>query len=203
MESNKYQAQVKRLLTKAFQSAGYKITKDLELDSVPESVKYDGLTLSIDGKKIVYRKGKITADRPGAFLAIWKRPALNSMNGNKPIALTADDLDYLFVQIQSHDESEIEASPQKILRGMFIFPVSILIEKGIITSDHKKGKTGFRVFAPWSQDRGLEGTKVFSASGKKTQSWQAPYFVEITESGEIDSTQLNKIFSKEYKKSSL
>ncbi|WP_392339283.1 MepB family protein [Moritella marina] len=61
-----------------------------------------------------------------------------------------------------------------------------------MSSEQSKGKTGFRVFPPWSQDRGVTGTKVFSESGKKTQRWQFPYFVEIDD-GLIDPKKLNEI----------
>jgi len=78
---------------------------------------------------------------------------------------------------------------------MFIFPISLLIAKGIVSSVKNKGKTGFRVFPPWSQDRGISGSKVFSESGKKTQRWQIPFFVEIDENGLIDPCELNKLLS--------
>jgi hypothetical protein len=83
----------------------------------------------------------------------------------------------------------------KLERGMFIFPVSLLIKKGIICGDKSKGKNGFRVFPPWSQDRGKVGTQVFSDSGKKTQRWQLPYFVSIDENGLIDPVKLNSLIS--------
>ncbi|WP_392339282.1 MepB family protein [Moritella marina] len=58
-----------------FVPAGYAITKNIELDPIPESAKYKALTFSLDDQGIIYRKGKVTADRPGAFLAIWQRPS--------------------------------------------------------------------------------------------------------------------------------
>ena len=191
MESINYRNKLDLLLSKAFIPAGYEITKRLELDEIPESSKYEGLVFSIKGKSIVFRKGKVTPDRPGAFLAIWKRPS--SDKENKPIPLESNELDYLFVQVEEH--SNITSSDKSINNpksGMFIFPVSLMVKKGIVSSETSKGKTGFRVFPPWSQDRGVVGTKVFSDSGKKTQRWQLPYFVEIND-GSIDSKQLNKL----------
>jgi len=38
--------------------------------------------------------------------------------------------------------------------------------------------------------------KVFSESGKKTQRWQLPYYIEIDNNGLIDSCNLNKILNK-------
>ena len=194
LKSTNYREEFGFLLTKAFIPTGYEITKNLALDEIPESSKYEGLIFSIDDNSIVYRKGKTTPDRPGAFLAIWKRPLLDK--GNKPIPLQSNDLDYLFIQVESHSTltaNEYLGNFPKY--GMFIFPVSLLIDKGIVSSSKSKGKTGFRVFPPWSQDRGVIGTKVFSDSGKKTQRWQLPYFLEIDEFGLIDSSKLNRIFS--------
>lgn len=193
MENINYRNEFYLLLSKAFFPAGYEITKSLELDEIPESSKYEGLVFSINDKSIVFRKGKITTDRPGAFLAIWKRPS--SDKENKPIPLQSNDLDYLFVQVEDHSNiASTDNSIKKPKSGMFIFPVSLLIKKGIVSSETSKGKTGFRVFPPWSQDRGVVGTKVFSESGKKTQRWQLPYFVEIN-NGSIDPKQLNKILN--------
>ena len=81
------------------------------------------------------------------------------------------------------------------MHGMFIFPVSLLIKKGIVPSTKNKGKTGFRVFPPWSDDRGVAGTKVFSELGKKTQQWQLLYFLEIDDDGLIDLCKLNNILN--------
>jgi hypothetical protein len=171
---------------------------------VAASAKYDGVTFSVAEQKIIYRKAKVTPDRPGAFLAIWQRPPLATTTNNKPIAFAAEQLDYLFVLVTSHvNESFSEmnsGSDNKALfnsaqRGMFIFPVALLLEKGIVASSKSKGKTGFRVFPPWSQNRGVDGTKVFSASGKKTQRWQLPYFVAIDEKGLLATDKLPQLFT--------
>ena len=186
MNVKKYRDEMESLLNKYFSPAGYKITTAVELDPVAENAKYEALNFSLNDRKVVYRKGNVTPDRPGAFLSVWQRPALGNVNGNKPIPLKSDELDFLFVQVKSDSKY-----------GMFVFPVAILKEKGIVSSatTKGKGKTGFRVFPPWSGDRGVAGTKVFSESGKKTQRWQLPYFIEISESGSIDSLDIKKVLS--------
>ena len=165
---------------------GYKLSKSIQVESLPEAKQYHGATFSLNGKKCVYRKGKVTADRPGAFLALWKRP--DSMSGsNKPIPLIEEDIDYLFIKVEEHstvDQKHLLINKPKV--GLFIFPVKLLVEKGFIASVKYKGKTGFRVFPPWSGNRGNHATKVFSESGKKTQAWQLPYFVDIAENGDIE-----------------
>lgn len=194
MTSKNYRAELQTLLMKAFVPAGYIITTNVALDSVPESSKYEGLNFGLDGRNIVYRKGKVTLDRPGAFLSVWQRPASKDINGNKPIPLKSDELDYLFIHVESH--SNVIGKPEHHAKcGMFIFPVALLIKKGIVSSMKSKGKTGFRVFPPWSQDRGTIGTKVFSESGKKTQCWQLPYFIDINKDGIIDTCELNKVLN--------
>lgn len=191
MVNKKYREEVESLLIKVFVPTGYQITKKIELDPVPESSKYDGLNFALNGRSIIYRKGKVTSDRPGAFLAVWHRPL--SSDSNKPIPLAAKEFDYLFVHVENYSNlSELE---HRTKHGMFIFSVSLLIEKGIVSSVTSKGKTGFRVFPPWCQDRGVIGTKVFSESGKKTQCWQLPFFLDIDENGLIDSCKLNKLLN--------
>ena len=154
MLNENYRDKLESLLVKMFVPAGYQITKKVELDPIPESSKYEALNFSINDMSIVYRKGKVTSDRPGAFLAVWKRPTSEDVNGNKPIPLRSSELDYLFIQVERHSTILEELEP-KSKCGMFIFPVSLLIEKGIVSSLKSKGKTGFRVFPPWSEDRGI------------------------------------------------
>jgi len=195
LESKHYRDELESLIAKGFVPAGFKITKNIELDPVPESKKYEALVFALNDRNIVYRKGHVTPDRPGAFLAVWQRPSSPSINGTKPIPLRFNELDYLFVQVERHPDALNSTEPmQGSNNGMFIFPVSVLIEKGIVSSEKSKGKTGFRVFPPWSQDRGVVGTKVFSESGKKTQRWQLPYFLTIDEGGIIDPRELNRVF---------
>ncbi len=191
MGNKNYRDELEFLLIKEFVPSGYQITQKVTLDPTPESAKYEGLNFHLNGRSIVYRKGKVTSDRPGAFLAVWQRPSEDS-NNNKPIPLTSDDLDYLFIQVESHSNI-VEGLEHSTKYGMFIFPVSLLVEKGILASVKSKGKTGFRVFPPWSEDRGGVGTQLFSESGKKTQHWQIPFFVDIDENGLINPCELKKL----------
>ena len=202
MENKHYRDELSSLLIKQFVPAGYKITKDVQLGPVPESAKYDALCFALDGRTIVYRKGKVTPDRPGAFLAVWQRPStvshsqIESTNSNKPIPFNTAELDYLFVSVVSHcDDAHARETVQGVKSGLFIFPVAVLIEKGIVSSVKTKGKTGFRVFPPWSENRGVIGTQLFSAAGKKTQRWQLPYFLSIDDNGVIEAEKLNLILS--------
>ena len=174
-----YRDDLESLLIKAFIPIGYKLTTAVQVDVIPESANYNALSFSLNNNKIIYRKAKLTETRPGAFLTLWKRPKALSANTNKPIPYDVSELDYLFV--------DVEEGPLR--RGIFIFPVALLVNKGIVRSDKSKGKTAFRVFPAWSRDRGVSGTQVFSESAKKTQQWQLPYFVQCHDS-EIDADLL-------------
>jgi hypothetical protein len=102
LECKNYCDAFESFLIRGFIPAGYEITTAVALDPVPESAKYEALVFSLDNKNIVYRKGKVTPDRPGAFLAVWQRPPLGNIYGNKPIALKSNMLDYLFVRLKRH-----------------------------------------------------------------------------------------------------
>ena len=184
-----YRNELSNLLKDVFLPAGYELTSDVELDIVPENSKYSAFNFSLNNQRIIFRKAKVTPDRPGAFVTVWQRPESPIDNNNKPIPLKSTQLDYLFVRVQKHGEAV------KKRDGFFVFPVSVLIKKSIVTLENGKGKTGFRVFPAWSADRGTNGMKVFSDSGKKSQAWQLPYFVEIDKNNFVDKDLLNNIFN--------
>jgi hypothetical protein len=162
----------------------------IQVDPIPENSKYSAMSFSIGGDDIIYRKGKVTPDRPGAFLTLWQRPD-SSSTCNKPIALRPDQLDFLMVEV-----SEIQKETPR--SGFFLFPENLLISKKILSENGNRGKTAFRVFPPWSGDRGHIGMKVFSDSGKKTQKWQLPFFIETTPGQNTSNSSLAKILNYEY-----
>lgn len=193
MKGADYSAAIMTWLNQEFVANGYELTAPVALDPVPESAKYHAVNFALNHQRISYRRGKVTKDRPGAFLAIWQRPSLPSLE-TKPIPLGQSELDFLFVEVQSN----VSLSPQSDIeptQGLFVFPVDVLVAKGIISSSKRKGKTGFRVFPPWSADRGIDGTKVFSESGKRTQRWQLPYFVARDKAGKLDQSKLRQLLS--------
>lgn len=181
----KYLIDVDFFLRHNLTSKGYELTHPVVLDQYPQNSKYEALEFSIDKKKVIYRKGNLTPDRPGNFLSIWKRPDENSTESRRTMPYDKNDLDYLFVEVNDYESSK---------RGMFIFPLSVLINKKIITSDKAKGKMAFRVFPPWTSSRGELKTKVFSNSAKKTQLWQSDYFLWIEDNKILDFDKFTKIF---------
>ena len=166
----------------------FKSSDTFQLDPIPENANYNAATFKWEGNSLYFRKAKVTPDRPGAFLTLWQRPENNEIS-NKPVAITEEQLDFLIIEIN-------ELSTLNPRKGIFIFPKELLVKKKILSKDGSKGKTGFRVFPPWAGDRGTLGMKVFSDSGKKTQAWQLPYFIELTNN--IESEKLKRILNSEF-----
>jgi len=66
-----------------------------------------------------------------------------------------------------------------------VFPKSVLIEKGILSTSKKDGKRGFRVYPIWD--------KTISQQAVKTQNWQLNYFFEVIE--DLDFNLVKKLYS--------
>jgi hypothetical protein len=138
-----------------------------------ESMEYSACSFYLEGKKIEYRASKITPTKTGQFVTIWKR---NKNGVTKPFDIF-DDLDFIVIT---------SISGKRI--GQFIFPKSILAEKGIITQNNKDGKRGIRVYPIWD--------KATNKQAEKTQNWQINYFVEIKSDNKTDLNFAKKLFNK-------
>ncbi|WP_211172631.1 MepB family protein [Chitinophaga sp. Ak27] len=121
-----------------------------------ESQEYGACTFRLNKLKIKFRISKITPTKTGQFVAIWKR---NQEGVTQPFDLT-DEIDFIIISSQNGDNF-----------GQFIFPKSVLLDKGILTGNGKKGKRGIRVYPPWDT--------VANKQAKKTQDWQIKYFLTI------------------------
>ena len=82
-------------------------------------------------------------------MTIWKR---NNHGITIPFDIS-DDLDFIIIGAKRENDL-----------GQFIFPKSILAEKGIISTDNKEGKRGIRIYPPWDD--------VTNKQAEKTQIWQ-------------------------------
>lgn len=136
-----------------------------ELISEDESQEYGACTFRLNGLKIKFRISKITPTKTGQFVTIWKR---NQEGITQPFDLT-DEIDFVIISSQNGDDF-----------GQFIFPKSVLLDKGIMTGNDKEGKRGIRVYPPWDT--------VTNKQAEKTQLWQTEYFLTIYNS---DKTNLN------------
>ncbi|MBK6834216.1 MAG: MepB family protein [Bacteroidetes bacterium] len=152
-----------------YDTCGFEFT-NLSINA--ESLEYGACTFKLNGRLIQYRVSKITPTKTGQFVTIWKR----NKNGITEPFDSKDDFDFIIITSISDENS-----------GQFIFPKSILIEKGIITSKGKKGKRGIRVYPPWN--------KTTSEQAEKTQKWQINYFVHTTTNQESNCTLFKSLLA--------
>ncbi|MBB1148581.1 MULTISPECIES: MepB family protein [unclassified Myroides] len=123
----------------------------------PECQEYSGCSCTIASHRIIYRKAKITPKKIGQFVTVWKR---NEAGITAPFS-TADTIDFFIILTEDQHQS-----------GCFIFPKAVLEQHGIITTDAKEGKRGFRVYPSWDTPT--------SKQALKTQQWQQQYFISLT-----------------------
>lgn len=135
-----------------------------------ESQEYGACNFTINNKNIKFRSAKITPTKIGQFVTLWKRI------GNGPIMPfdMADDIDLFVISVRNADHF-----------GQFVFPKSVLYEKGYVSKDDKGGKRAMRVYPPWDITD--------SAQAKKTQTWQVLYFFEISPTN--DNSKIQKLFN--------
>lgn len=123
-----------------------------------ESEEYEACRFTLNEQKVVYRKAKETPKKTGQFVTFWKR---NNKGIIEPLHET-DAFDFYIITVSSKEEW-----------GQFIIPKAILIKQGIISTEKKEGKRGFRVYPIWDQ--------ATSKQAQKTQDWQLKHFYVINE----------------------
>jgi hypothetical protein len=137
-----------------------------------ESTEYAACSFQLNAKKIEHRLSKITPTKIGQFVTIWKR---NTEGITAPYSFS-DGID--FIVITSRFEKQL---------GQFIFPIHVLIEKGIVSTEEKEGKRGIRVYPPWDVPT--------SKQAIATQKWQLNYFVSIHTDDLIDIELVQQLFN--------
>ena len=148
--------------TEIYTPCGFDLT---DFKTEPEGKAYDACRFKLNGLHIRCRNAKITPTKTGQFVTFWKR------NGNGPIEPfnATDQIDFYIVNVRSAHGF-----------GQFVFPKSVLIEKGIISTEKKEGKRAFRVYPKWDITTNKQA--------ERTQKWQLDYFYPINE-----ATDLNKV----------
>ena len=121
-----------------------------------ESLEYAACSFELDGRTVEHRASKITPTKTGQFVTVWKR----DQNGITAPFDSSEGIDFIVISSKSGNNI-----------GQFIFPATVLADKGIISLNGKGGKRGIRVYPPWDT--------VTSKQAEKTQSWQSNYFVSI------------------------
>jgi hypothetical protein len=157
---NSFHSDLKVAKELVYDKCGFKMANP-KLNS--ESEEYGACSFELDGKIIQHRVSKITPTKTGQFVTIWKR---NKDGITAPFDIL-DDIDFIIITSKSVDNF-----------GQFLFPKSVLMDKGIITKNGKKGKRGIRVYPPWDI--------ATSKQAEKTQSWQTKYFLTIKNGNSTD-----------------
>jgi hypothetical protein len=150
---NSFHSDLQVAIELVYDKCGFDMT-DPELNS--ESLEYGACSFGLNGKIIQHRVSKITPTKTGQFVSIWKR---NENGITEPFDMS-DKMDFIIITSKSVDKL-----------GQFIFPKSVLADKGIITANGKEGKRGIRVYPPWDITT--------SKQAETTQAWQSKYFLTI------------------------
>jgi len=135
-----------------------------------EGKEYSAAQFELNDSKVISRTAKITPTKTGQFVTFWKR---NKQGVTEPYK-ESDDFDFYVVNVKNDLEF-----------GQFVFPKSILIKKGIISTELKDGKRGFRVYPDWSS--------VNSKQAIQTKKWQSHYFYRVDNS--LDYKIVKKLYS--------
>lgn len=156
-----------KVKTRGYDQCQWQI-EDFKLES--ESQEYKACKFELNDLKIISRNAKITPKKVGQFVTLWKR---NSKGKTAPLD-NSENFDFCIINVE--DEEII---------GQFVFPKSVLIEKGILSSSIKEGKRGFRVYPTWC--------KVTSKQALKTQAWQQLYFCSLNQN--VDFERIKALYN--------
>lgn len=136
-----------------------------------ESANYNAHQFQLENLNVVFRTAKITPAKIGQFVTLWKRI------GNGPIQpFEFSDAVHLFVvSVETHNHL-----------GQFVFPKSVLLEQGVLTSNAREGKRAIRVYPPWDMP--------LSKQAQKTQRWQLKYYLDIPYDGSVDVSRAKILY---------
>lgn len=153
------------IVTKAqvFDRCDFSLTQPL---AEKESRDYNAYRFYLNQKAICYRMAKITPTKTGQFVTLWKRLQTGIIAPFDSI----DPIDFVIISVLKND-----------LFGQFIFPKSVLLSKGIFSTNSKEGKRALRVYPPWDQTTNKQA--------QRTQLWQLAYFYEISPNTNLDTAK--------------
>ena len=136
-----------------------------------ESKEYGACSFEMNGKKIIFRIGKITPTKVGQFVTFWKRI------GKSPIMPydMSDDFDFLVVSVGDKNRY-----------GQFVFPKDVLYEKGIISKNSLGGKRAMRIYPAWDVTD--------NPQARRTQAWQLNYFFEVNGDGSLANKRIYEFY---------
>ncbi len=136
-----------------------------------ESEEYGACVFEMNNMRIKFRIGKITPTKVGQFVTLWKRIGDGVILPHD----LADPVDLFIVSVRNREHF-----------GQFVFPKTVLFEKGIVSKDGSGGKRAMRIYPPWDITENRQA--------KKTQAWQLMYFFEIPAAKNIHTGRVQKLF---------
>ncbi len=148
---------------------------DLIVKSIQEekqNSKYGAGTFRLSSRTVRFRVANITPNKVGQFVSFWEK---DENNKNQPF--TYDESPDLLVITTFKGDSEI---------GQFIFPKEILFKHNILWSSSTKGKMAIRVYSSWD--------KPTSEQAMKTQKWQLPYFVDMSDPSKLPIQKIIELY---------
>ena len=149
---------------------------DLTVKSVQEekqNSKYGAGTFELSSRTVRLRIANITLTKIGQFVAIWEKDVSNK---NQPY-LYEEAPDLLVITTFKNDNEY----------GQFIFPKEVLFKQNILRSSSTKGKMPIRVYPSWDRPTSKQTTK--------TQKWQLPYFVDMSDQNKLSKDKMVKLYS--------
>ncbi|MFW3591324.1 MepB family protein [Staphylococcus caprae] len=133
---------------------------DLNYNIISEeqwNTEYEAMDLKLNHTFCKSRLAKKTPKKSGYFVTLWIK---DKTHINQPF-------DY-----QNFPEKLIVNVIDNYKRGQFVFSKDLLLKKGILSHDEKKGKMAFRVYPVWETN--------LNTTALKTQKWQCNYFIDLT-----------------------
>ena len=152
-EKNPFSSELFQVKELVYDTCNFEFS-NLIIDS--ESEEYQACSFKLNTFEIIHRLSKITPTKIGQFVTIWKR---NTKGITAPFDVS-DNFDFIIITSKSGENL-----------GQFVFPKSVLLEKGIISNNNYSGKRGIRVYPPWDI--------ATNKQAEKTQNWQIKYFYSI------------------------
>ncbi|WP_107950317.1 MepB family protein [Lysinibacillus parviboronicapiens] len=137
-----------------------------------QNSQYGAGKFQLNLKSIRFRVAKITPTKIGQFVAFWEK---DRSHKNQPYQYR--DFPDLLV-ITTFNGNRV---------GQFVFPKELLLKKGILQTDEKKGKMAIRVYPSWDKPTNKQAIT--------TQKWQIPYFIDITDKTKVNHQRVVELYS--------
>ncbi|WP_299742358.1 MepB family protein [uncultured Rossellomorea sp.] len=148
----------------------------LTLKSVQEekrNANYGAGTFELASRSVRFRVAKVTPNKVGQFVAFWEK---DENDNNQPYTYEkAPDL-LVINTFLSNEEW-----------GQFVFPKDILAKQDILKTSAAKGKMAIRVYPSWDTPT--------SKQAIKTQTWQLPYFVDLSDTNKLPMKKILELYS--------